>query len=82
MWAHKFIRKETRSHVPKYKTFIFQNHDLLKMWFEDMAETQEDRCSFCIRGLRWLAGVAILFIFTYLVISPQDKYFNTECNKR
>jgi hypothetical protein len=29
-----------------------------------------------------LAGVAILFIFTYLVISPQDKYFNTECNKR
>jgi len=47
-----------------------------------MAEVMEERCSFFIRGFRWCASIAILFIFTYLVISPQDKYFTTECNKR
>lgn len=52
------------------------------MWFEDLAEISEERCTFCIRGLRWLASTAILFIFTYFVIAPQDLYFNTECNKR
>jgi hypothetical protein len=70
MWAHKFIRKETRQQVPKYKTFIMQNHDLLKMWFEDMAEPIQDRCVFGIRFIRWLASLAILFIMTYTVIAP------------
>jgi hypothetical protein len=47
-----------------------QNHDLLKMWFEDMAEPIQDRCVFGIRFIRWLASLAILFIMTYTVIAP------------
>jgi hypothetical protein len=59
-----------------------QNHDLLKMWFEDMAEPIPDRCIFGIRFIRWLASLSILYIMTYLIIDPQDNYFDEQCHKR
>ena len=34
MWVHKFITKETRTQVPKFKTFLRNNQDLLKLWYE------------------------------------------------
>lgn len=82
MWAQKFINKETRTQVPKLKTFLIQNHDLLKLWFEDQLESFEDRMIFPIRILRFVATTCILFIFVYLMIDPQDTFFAAECEKR
>lgn len=38
MWAYKFLVKETRLQVPKYRTFFFQNQELLNLWYEDETE--------------------------------------------
>ena len=35
MWAYRYINKETRLQVPTFKTFIKQNHDILKLWCEE-----------------------------------------------
>lgn len=58
--------------MPKLKTFLIQNHDLLKLWFEDQLEPFEDRMIFPLRILRFLATTFLLFIFVYVIIDPQD----------
>jgi Ni,Fe-hydrogenase maturation factor len=68
--------------VPKLGTFYIQNHDLLKLWFEDQLETHQDRMFFPLRILRFLTQTCILFIFVYVIIGPQDTYFQEECKKR
>lgn len=56
--------------MPKLKTFLIQNHDLLKLWFEDQLEPLEERVFFPLRILRFIAQVSILFIFVYAIIDP------------
>lgn len=82
MWAQRFIKKETRTQVPTFRKFLMQNHDLLKLWFEDTLESPEDRMGFLLRILRFLATLCIMFIFVYVIISPRDLYYDQECNKR
>lgn len=82
MWAYKYARKETRLQVPKFKNFMKQNHDLLKLWYEDTQEQLEERIGFLLRCLRFLTGFLILFLAVYLIIDPRDNYYNEECNKR
>lgn len=36
MWAYKFIKKDTRLQVPSFWTFLKQNHDILKLWCEEV----------------------------------------------
>jgi hypothetical protein len=61
--------------VPKLKTFLLQNHDLMKVWFEDQLEPLSQRMYFPLRILRFTATICILFIITYAMIDPQDAYF-------
>jgi len=53
MWAYKFVHKDTKLDVPRFKTFFYQNQDLLKLWYEDESEPQEDRVSFAMRCLKY-----------------------------
>lgn len=82
MWAQRFIKKETRTQVPTFRKFLTQNHDLLKLWFEDSLEAPEDRMTFPLRILRFLATTCLLFIFVYAIIYPRDVYYDQECKKR
>lgn len=82
MWVYKFAKKETRLQSPKFFTFLKENHDLLKLWFEDMHEPLEQRISFVLRFLRFVTTFFILFIATFALIHPQDEYYNNECSKR
>jgi hypothetical protein len=79
MWIYKYAKKETRLQVPKFSTFLKQNHDLLKLWFEDTHEKLEDRISFILRVLRFVTSFFILFCFTYILINPKDTYYHNEC---
>lgn len=82
MWAYKYQQKDTRTQVPSYKKFMFANHDLLKLWYEDQMEPTLDRISFPMRVLRFTACIGILFIFLFLVIAPQESTFQFNCAKR
>ena len=82
MWAYKIIRKETRSHVPKFGPFLRQNHDLLKFWYEEETEPLEDRTNFLLRFLRFSCYLLLLFLFVNVIINPKDSYYHSECGKR
>ncbi len=72
MWAYKFLRKDTRLQVPTFKTFMRQNHDLLKLWFEEEHEPLEERINFILRVFRFLVYIMILIIIEYALINPND----------
>lgn len=82
MWAYKFIKKETRLQVPSFSTFLKQNHDILKLWCEEVHEPVEDRIIFPLRILRFTNYFFLLFLIIVALIGPQDKYYNDECYKR
>eukprot|EP00347_Sterkiella_histriomuscorum_P020903 403336019 len=82
MWAYKFARKETRLQVPKYRTFLKQNHDLLKLWYEEEHEASEERVNFLLRNFRFGIYILLIFIFVYTLIDPNDEYYFNECQKR
>lgn len=54
---------------------MLQNHDLLKLWFEDQSEKVVNRLSFSLRVIKWIASLCILYIATYLLINPQNSYY-------
>ena len=70
MWVQKFITKETRTNVPRFKTFLRLNQDLLKLWYEDTTTQYEERIQFPMRVIRFLTSTAILFVFVYAFVFP------------
>lgn len=74
MWAYKFLHKETRLQVPKFRTFFFQNQDLLKLWYEDETEmVLEDRVPFYMRVMKYMASLCILFsVLVWLMFSEDS----------
>jgi hypothetical protein len=60
--------------VPKSRTFLRQNHDLIKFWLEEIYEEYEDRFSFLLRLMRLLCSVCPLFIVTFWMHEPKDSY--------
>ena len=75
MWAFKYQYEGSRNQVPKYQTFIMSNQSLYKWWYEDLSEPFESRINFQMRCCRFLTTTGLLFIFTYLVLSPEDAFF-------
>ena len=82
MWAYKFIKKETRTHVPSFQTFFFQNQELLQLWYEDETEPYEGRVSFWMRCLKYFGHLFIFFTILVSVIGAQDQEFVGYCNRR
>lgn len=82
MWAYKFIKKETRLQVPSFKTFLKQNHDILKLWCEEVQEPLEERIIFPLRILRFVVYFFMLFLLIVGLINPQDSYYQEQCFKR
>jgi len=68
--------------VPTFKTFIFQNQDMLKLWYEDVHEPLEDRISFAMRCLKYLAHICILFIILVAFLNSDDQYYDEVCSRR
>ena len=75
MWVKKFITKETRTQVPKFNTFLRNNQDLLKLWYEDVNCPLEERIPFPMRVIRFLCSFAILFVWVYAFVNPQGSYY-------
>lgn len=69
MWAYKFLQKETKLQVPRFKTFFYQNQDLLVLWYEDQNEPVEDRIPFSMRCLKYVAHMCILFAIMVALIN-------------
>jgi hypothetical protein len=82
MWVYKYSQEKSRTQVPKFWTFLRQNHDVFKLWFEDVTEAIEDRISFPLRLIRFISTQCLLFIFIYIFIGPKDGYYQQECTKR
>ena len=82
MWVYKFSNERTRTQVPKFWTFLRQNHDLLKLWMEDVYEEVEDRFSFFLRVVRFITVQCMLFVIVFALMAPDDSYFQRECFKR
>ena len=70
MWAYKFMKKETRLQVPSFSTFLKENHDLLKLWCEEVSEPLEDRIIFPLRILRFATYFFLLFLIVVALIDP------------
>ena len=75
MWVNRYLTKETRTHVPKFKTFLRNNQDLLKLWYEDVNSVLEERIAFPMRVIRFMCSAAILFIACYAIVDPQGSYY-------
>ena len=82
MWAYKYLKKETKLHVPGFNTFFYQNQDLLKLWYEDETEPLEDRISFGMRALKFFAHLCIQLVILYSFCEAEDKYFQDTCSRR
>jgi hypothetical protein len=82
MWIYKFSRPATRTQVPKFTTFLRQNHDLMKLTMEDVYDNVEDRFMFFLRVVRFLAIQMIQFVIVFALLKPEDGYFQRECFKR
>lgn len=79
MWAYKYYKTRKQKEgleVPKFGTFLKYNHDITRMWYQEVSEPPEDRVSFLLRLLRYIGHLCLLFIALYLVISPEDKYYD------
>ena len=75
MWAYRYINKETRLQVPTFKTFIKQNHDILKLWCEEIQEPMDERVNFTLRIFRFATYCFLLFLIVILLVAPQDLYY-------
>jgi hypothetical protein len=75
MWAYKFIKKETRLQVPTFNTFLKQNHDILKLWCEEVQEPLEDRMMFGLRILRFTNYFFLLFLIVVALVNPQEEFY-------
>lgn len=75
MWLYNFLRKETRTNVPTFWTFLRSNHDTVKMWLENTSEPMAIRVSFSLRFIRWLIEVCILFLFVFAMIGPEGREY-------
>lgn len=82
MWVYKYSKKKTRNEVPKFWTFLKENHDVLKFWLEDTSEDPKDRIPFILRTVQYFISIAILFVFVYGFINPQGEYYQEQCAKR
>jgi hypothetical protein len=82
MWAYKFLQKDTKLDVPKFKTFVYQNQDLLKLWYEDEQERLEDRISFAMRCLKYGAHLCILLVILISLFNNSDESFDQICSRR
>lgn len=82
MWAYKFLQKDTKLQVPKFKTFVYQNQDLLKLWYEDESEPLEDRISFAMRCLKYGAQICMQMTILYAFINSRDLFYHKICNQR
>ena len=56
--------------MPKFKTFLRNNQDLLKLWYEDTATRIEERMAFPMRVIRFLTSTSLLFVFVYAFVNP------------
>ena len=72
MWAYKFITKDTRLQVPRFKTFFFANQELLQLWYEDEYSSLEERVNFPMRCLKYFAHLFILWVIVVAVIDADD----------
>ena len=70
MWAYKFLRKETRLQVPTFWSFIKQNHDILKLWCEEVWEPYEDRTIFVLRIAKFFTYLLMMFLIVVALINP------------
>ena len=82
MWAYNFMWKNSRSQVPRLKSFLKVNHDLPKCWCEQTYLPTEDRSPFILRLLRFLVGLSVLLMCTILFLAPKDEYYEEECLRR
>ena len=82
MWAYKYIQKETKLEVPKFKVFLFQNQDLLKLWYEDESEPMEDRISFAMRFLKYSVELFMQLVILFVLLNSKDEEFQKVCSKR
>jgi hypothetical protein len=82
MWAYKFIKKDTRLQVPSFWTFLKQNHDILKLWCEEVQEPPDERIIFPLRIIRFGTYFFLLFLIVTALIHPRDIYYTEECYKR
>jgi len=56
--------------VPTFSTFLRENHDLLKMWCEEVHEPLEDRTNFILRILRFACYFFLMFLIVVALINP------------
>ena len=82
MWAYEFAKKDTRYKVLSLKTFLLQNHDLPKVWFEEDHLPKEIRTNFYLRFLKFFTLVNFLVIFVYTFINFQDEYYQEVWDRR
>ena len=68
--------------MPSWWTFLKENHDLLKLWCEEVHEPMEDRTIFSLRCLPFATYFFLLFLIVTALIEPKDKYYAQECYKR
>ena len=82
MWSYKYLNKDTKLHVPKFKTFFFQNQELLNLWYEDETEPLEERIHFAMRCLKYVAHLFILFVLIIAIIDARDLEHYKHCDQR
>lgn len=82
MWAYKYLNEDTRLHVPTFRTFLRQNHDIFKLWCEEVWEPLENRTNFMLRIIRFATYFFMLFLLVCALVDPKDRYYSTECDKR
>lgn len=70
MWAYMYINKDTRLQVPTVKTFMKQNHDILKLWCEEILEPMDERTNFTLRILRFATYIFLLFLIVIALVAP------------
>lgn len=68
--------------MPSFRTFLKQNHDILKLWCEEDHEPLENRTNFGLRILRFTTYFFMLFLIVCGLVGPQDRFYSQECNKR
>ena len=82
MWAYEFVKKDTRYKVLTLKTFMKQNHDLPKLWYEEEHIPKEIRTNFYLRFWKFFTLINFLVIFVYTLIDFQDDYYQGMWDRR
>lgn len=83
MWAYKYMQKETKLQVPSFKSFFYENQELLALWFENESEELlEDRPPFAMRCLKYLTQLSFLLVSVILLVDAKDMGYSQNCEKR